>query len=160
MFAGDGGFFMVVADRQVEKRGTGRYGEQLAGAELVGEFLKYVGAEYLFGIPGGASLPLNDAFTLLHEAGDLRYVLTGHEQGALVRAYHAAVTGRPGAVLVDLPRDVQVGKAEMRPWEDFLAEHDFLPPPADAAALAEAARLLARAERPLLFAGNGVNLSG
>lgn len=238
---------MVVAERLVTKKGCARYGEQLSGAEMVGEFLKYVEAEYIFGIPGGASLPLNDALTLVHESGDVRYVLTGHEQGAafeaegyaaasgkvgfctgtsgpgatnlvtgladayrdsrpvfavtgntattaepeafqaidivgithgkatkysvrpthpeqvqaaLVRAYHAAVTGRPGAVLVDLPRDVQVGKAEMRPWDEFFAEHDFAPPPADEAALSQAARLLARAERPLLFAGNGVNLSG
>jgi acetolactate synthase-1/2/3 large subunit len=48
----------------------------------------------------------------------------------------------------------------MRPWEDFLAEHDWAPPAGDESGLAEAARLLARAERPLLYAGHGVVLSG
>ena len=48
------------------ERGRERYGQALSGADLVGEFLKYVGAELIFGIPGGASLPLNDAFTRLH----------------------------------------------------------------------------------------------
>src|SRR5437764_15393501 len=88
---------MVVAEKLVTKRGCERYGEQLSGAEMVGEFLKFVEAEYIFGIPGGASLPLNDALTLVHESGDVRYVLTGHEQGAAFEAEgYAAASGKVG----------------------------------------------------------------
>src|SRR5438477_5784971 len=100
---------MAIAERELRAReapvvrhfrgahGRERYGEQLAGAELVGEFLKLVGAEVIFGIPGGASLPLNDAFTVLHAEGSIRYVLTGHEQGAAFEAEgYAAASGRVG----------------------------------------------------------------
>jgi hypothetical protein len=98
---------MAIAVRQLEtnyaaryvvgERGRERYGQQLSGAELAGEFLKFVGAEVIFGIPGGASLPLNDAFTVLHADGDVRYVLTGHEQGAAFEAEgYAAACGRAG----------------------------------------------------------------
>jgi len=201
-----------------EHNGRARYGEALSGSALVVEFMKLAGADVIFGIPGGASLPLNDAFTAGHEAGAFRYVLTGHEQGAafeaegyaaaggrigfctatsgpgatnlitgladafrdsrpvlaftgntattaepeafqaiditgltagkatkasfrpqrpeevqplLVAAYHAAVTGRPGAVLFDLPKDVQVGATPMQPWEAFLAAYDWSAPDAD-----------------------------
>src|SRR4051794_25458340 len=79
------------------EHGRDRYGQSLSGAEMVGEFLKFVGAELIFGIPGGASLPLNDAFTVLHGQGAIRYVLTGHEQGAAFEAEgYAAASGRVG----------------------------------------------------------------
>src|SRR6185503_20737889 len=99
---------MVVAERALgtpapasryfaAERGHERYGQELSGAELVGEFLKYVGAELIFGIPGGASLPLNDALTRLHVEDGVRYVLTGHEQGAAFEAEgYAAASGRVG----------------------------------------------------------------
>src|ERR671921_77908 len=99
---------MVVAERALgtsalashyfaAERGHERYGQELSGAELVGEFLKYVGAELIFGIPGGASLPLNDALTRLNVEDGVRYVLTGHEQGAAFEAEgYAAASGRVG----------------------------------------------------------------
>ena len=77
--------------------GRARYGEALSGSALVVEFMKLVGADVIFGIPGGASLPLNDAFTAGHEAGAFRYVLTGHEQGAAFEAAgYAGASGRVG----------------------------------------------------------------
>ncbi|MGH2351904.1 MAG: thiamine pyrophosphate-binding protein [Chloroflexota bacterium] len=233
--------------RRAIHHGRAHYGEALSGGELVVEFMKLVGADVIFGIPGGASLPLNDALTHGHVEGAFRYVLTGHEQGAafeaegyaaasgrigfctatsgpgatnlitgladayrdsrpvfaltgntattaepeafqaidiagitggkatkvsfrperpedvqpmLMAAYHAAVTGRPGSVLVDLPKDVQVNQASMQPWEEFISQHDWSPPAADEGALFAAAGLLANAERPLLYAGHGVVLAG
>ena len=44
-------------------------------------------------------------------------------QPMLVAAYHAAVTGRPGSVLVDFPKDIQIKPSTMRPWEEFIARH-------------------------------------
>ncbi len=51
---------------------------EMTGAQIVCEVLKREGVKVVFGIPGGANLPLNDA---LGKSG-LRIVLTRHEQGA------------------------------------------------------------------------------
>ena len=233
--------------RRLRHDGRARYGQVVSGAELTAEFLSFCGADVIFGIPGGASLPLNDAFTQAYRDGAFRYLLTGHEQGAgfeaegfaaasgrvgfctatsgpgatnlvtpladalrdsrpvlaltgntattaepeafqaidivgitdgkatklslrpdrpsavqemLVRAYHAAVTGRPGSALVDLPKDVQAGTTTMRPWEDVLADFDWEPRRAADAEVQRLAELLAGAERPLLYVGHGLILGG
>lgn len=69
---------------------------------------------------------------------------------ATAMAFHAAMTGTPGPAVVVLPEDML-----MEPTEAPVAAPRPLPeaPPA-AAAVAEAAALLARAERPLLIAGS------
>ncbi len=66
---------------------------EMTGAQIVCEVLKREGVEVVFGIPGGANLPLNDALGL----SGLRFVLTRHEQGASHMADgYARATGRPG----------------------------------------------------------------
>jgi len=66
---------------------------EMTGAQIVCEVLKREGVEVVFGIPGGANLPLNDA---LGSSG-LRFVLTRHEQGASHMADgYARSTGKPG----------------------------------------------------------------
>ncbi len=72
------------------------------------------------------------------------------------RAFHLARSGRPGPVLVDIPRDVQL--AEVDPGYRPLPPER--PPRPDAAGLDEAAALLETAERPLLCLGGGVRKSG
>ena len=74
----------------------------------------------------------------------------------LAEAFHLARSGRPGPVLVDIPRDVQLARipAGYRPVP---AEPARSPSPT---ALAEAVDLLVRAERPLLYLGGGVRSSG
>ncbi|MGH8622112.1 MAG: biosynthetic-type acetolactate synthase large subunit, partial [Burkholderiales bacterium] len=67
-----------------------------------------------------------------------------------------AVEGRPGPVLVDVPKDVQNQKAEYRTRPR--PEPRELPPPDDAM-LREVAQLIAKAERPLLLIGHGVIVS-
>jgi hypothetical protein len=66
--------------------GQARSGQELSGSEIVAAFLEYVGVDVVFGIPGGASLPLSDALTAGCQRGVFRYVLTGHEQGAAFEA--------------------------------------------------------------------------
>ncbi len=67
------------------------------GADIFVESLRREGVDTIFGHPGGAILPLNDA---LYRAG-MRHILTRHEQGAVHMAEgYARVTGRPGVVLV------------------------------------------------------------
>ncbi len=66
---------------------------EMTGAQIVCEVLKREGVEVVFGIPGGANLPLNDALGL----SGLRFVLTRHEQGASHMADgYARSTGKPG----------------------------------------------------------------
>src|SRR3954466_12156134 len=66
---------------------------QMTGAQIVCEVLKREGVEVVFGIPGGANLPFNDALGL----SGIRVVLTRHEQGASHMADgYARSTGKPG----------------------------------------------------------------
>ena len=67
-----------------------------------------------------------------------------------------AMEGRPGPVLVDVPKDVQNQKAEYRTRPR--PEPRELPHP-DAVTLREVAQLIAKAERPLLMIGHGVIVS-
>src|SRR5579862_509647 len=66
---------------------------EMTGAQIVCEVLKREGVDVVFGIPGGANLPLNDALGL----SGIRFVLTRHEQGASHMADgYARSTGKPG----------------------------------------------------------------
>ena len=80
----------------------------------------------------------------------------------LRRAFSELATGRPGAVHIGLPYDVQrqpVDDAEL--WADAsLGEYPARRSVADAAAVAEAARLLAAAARPLFIVGGGAVIAG
>ncbi|MCH8308972.1 MAG: biosynthetic-type acetolactate synthase large subunit [Chloroflexi bacterium] len=67
---------------------------KLTGGQMVLESLIREGVEVIFGIPGGAILPL---YQTLPEYPQLRHILTRHEQGASHAADgYARVTGRPG----------------------------------------------------------------
>jgi len=66
------------------------------GARALIKALKDVGAEVIFGIPGGVILPIFDA---LYDA-DIKVILTRHEQGAIHAADgYARVTGKVGVCL-------------------------------------------------------------
>lgn len=77
---------------------------------------------------------------------------------ALPRAFEIASTGRPGPVLVDVPKDVQTERARVDAWP--APGGRAAPPPVDPAALDAAARLIDAAERPVLYLGGGVIHSG
>jgi len=75
-------------------------------------------------------------------------------------AFHIASTGRPGPVLIDLPKDVQIQEteakfpkeAEIRGYKPTLSGHP--------GQIKKAAQMISRATRPLIYAGGGVILSG
>jgi acetolactate synthase-1/2/3 large subunit len=77
-------------------------------------------------------------------------------------AFAIATEGRPGPVLIDIPKDVQNQKLEWTESTSDAPRASRLPalPPSRPSALKEAARLIAEAERPLLMIGHGVILSG
>jgi len=74
-------------------------------------------------------------------------------------AYKIAMHGRPGPVLIDFPRDAQTGKVERE--EEFYIPGVFreIPRP-DPSKVAQAAKLLVEAERPVILVGGGVYWSG
>jgi len=71
---------------------------KLSGGEIIVQFLKDEGVEYVFGYPGGAVLHIYDA---LYGQEDIRHILVRHEQAATHAADgYARSTGKPGVVLV------------------------------------------------------------
>ena len=71
---------------------------ELSGSEIIVQFLKDEGVEFIFGYPGGAVLHIYDA---IHRQDDVKHILVRHEQGATHAADgYARATGKPGVVLV------------------------------------------------------------
>ncbi|MDA0734647.1 MAG: biosynthetic-type acetolactate synthase large subunit [Chloroflexi bacterium] len=217
---------------------------ELTGAEIVCESLLKEGVEVMFGLPGGAVLPLYGA---LGKYPQIRHILVRHEQAAAMaadgyaratgkvgvctatsgpgatnlatgiaaaqmdsvpmviitgqvpraaigrdafqetdvtgltlpitkhnylvmdvadiapaikEAFHIARTGRPGPVLVDIPKDVLQGDRTEFIWPDQVNLPGYNPPgEADPNQIAKAARLINRAKRPVILAGHGVIIS-
>jgi len=216
---------------------------KMTGAQIVFESLTREGVNVIFGIPGGAILPL---YQTLPEYPNLRHILTRHEQGAahaadgyarvtgkvgvafgtsgpgatnlvtgiacaqmdsiptvfitgqvgraaigkdafqetdiagitlpitkhnylvmnaseiaytIKEAFYLARTGRPGPVLVDIPKDVFVEQAEFEYPETVDLPHYNVQPAIKTEALKQAAALIKDAKRPLILAGHGVIIS-
>lgn len=76
------------------------------------------------------------------------------------KAVYIAESGRPGPVLVDIPKDVQQATADMK-FPDLIKVRGYNPNvEADLSEMARAVELLFNAERPIIMAGGGVILSG
>ncbi|MCX8191294.1 MAG: biosynthetic-type acetolactate synthase large subunit [Nitrososphaerales archaeon] len=75
---------------------------------------------------------------------------------AVKKAFYIATTGRPGPVLIDLPKDVQDKTADMV-FPDSVKIRGYNPDvQPDPSAIAKAADLLLSAERPMIMSGGGV----
>ena len=77
----------------------------------------------------------------------------------IAEAFYVATTGRPGPVLVDFPKDIAQSEMEWHdpPSPDQLDLPGYHPMmEGDPALIAEAAALMAAAERPVLYVGGGV----
>ncbi len=214
--------------------------ESLTGAQSLVRSLESVGAEVVFGIPGGAILP---AYDPLFDSVKVRHILVRHEQGGghaaegyaqatgrvgvcmatsgpgatnlvtpiadaymdsvplvaitgqvpsaaigtdafqeadivgitmpitkhnflvqsvediprtIAEAFHLAATGRPGPVLVDIPKDILQASGDFAwpPTLDLPGYHPTTKP--HAKQIKEAAKLIAAAKRPVLYVGGGV----
>ena len=71
-------------------------------------------------------------------------------------AFLIANSGRPGPVLIDVPKDVQNAVTEFTPSAKVSVKRSATP----SINLAEAVDLIASAKRPFIYAGGGVNISG
>jgi len=70
----------------------------MTGADIFFECLRREGVEYVFGYPGGATLPI---YEKLYDVDFLKHILVRHEQGATHMAEgYAKATGKVGVVLV------------------------------------------------------------
>jgi acetolactate synthase-1/2/3 large subunit len=74
-----------------------------------------------------------------------------------MRAYKAAITGRPGPVVVYMPLDVQNTPVEIEMPDVAGWLTNIHSPGPDADAIAQAAEMIAAAERPFVWVGTGVN---
>ncbi len=232
--------------KQVEKDNKDTSGsaerapERISGATAVVRSLEEAGVDIVFGLPGGAVLPLYDA---LYNAEKLRHVLVRHEQGAghaaegyaqatgkvgvcvatsgpgatnlvtaladayldsvpivaitgqvgspligtdafqeadirgvtmpvtkhnlmvgraeeipqaIATALHLAATGRPGPVLVDIPKDLQAEEIEFS-WPPELDLPGYKPnTKPHSRQIMQAAKLISEAKKPVLYIGGGV----
>jgi acetolactate synthase-1/2/3 large subunit len=216
---------------------------ELTGAQIIVEAIRREGVKYVFGIPGGAAIPICDALV----GTDITLVLTRHEQGAthmadgfarasgkpavvlvtsgpggtntitglltahmdsipmvvvtgqqsganlgmdsfqeadvagislpvvkhsylvqrtedlprvLGEAFYLARTGRPGPVLVDVPRDVAAAKANASFDEEYHLPGYRVPADGDPEQIEKAAHLLEKSRRPVLLVGHGAVISG
>ena len=110
----------------------------------------------------------NDAFQEADTTGITRpatkhnYLVKKSEDLARVmhEAFYVAKSGRPGPVVIDLPKDILINKAPYR--EATTQSHRSYRPRTepDAKAIRDAVRLLKRARRPIVYAGGGVINAG
>jgi acetolactate synthase-1/2/3 large subunit len=215
---------------------------ELTGAQIIVESIRREGVKYVFGIPGGAAIPIYDALV----GTDITLVLTRHEQGAthmadgfarasgkpavvlvtsgpgatntitglltahmdsipmvvvtgqqsranlgmdsfqeadvagislpvvkhsyLVQrtedlprvfgeAFFLARTGRPGPVLVDVPKDVAAARVKASFDEEYHLPGYRVPADGDSEGIEKTARLLGKARRPVLLVGHGAVIS-
>ncbi len=101
----------------------------------------------------GVTLPVTKHNYLVTDVKDLAYTMK--------EAFHIARTGRPGPVLVDVPKDVQIAVTEfVYPEADIVLPGYHPPSGAQAYEVDSALRLIAEAERPVILAGHGITMSG
>ena len=78
----------------------------------------------------------------------------------MIRAYKTAVTGRPGPVVLQVPFDIQHSETLMPDADEVRKMVEICPPGPDNAGIREAAKLIAGAERPMIFVSGGVRHAG
>ena len=215
----------------------------MIGSEALVRALEAEGVEFVFGLPGGANLPMYDALV----DANLRHILVRHEQSAahmadgyarikrkagvcfatsgpgatnlitgiatayadsspmiavtgqvplamigkdafqetdiigvanpctkyafqpraaveipetVKKAFYIAESGRPGPVLIDIPKDVQQARENIQ-FPDLIKVRGYNPIiDADLSQLERAVETMIKAERPIIMAGGGVILSG
>lgn len=101
----------------------------------------------------GVTLPITKHNYLVSSIEELPY--------AIREAFYIARSGRPGPVLIDIPKDVQTEKMEFHYPEDVLRLPGYNPATeADEVDIQSALALINQAERPIILAGHGLLMSG
>jgi acetolactate synthase-1/2/3 large subunit len=99
----------------------------------------------------GITYPVVKHSYLVKDADDLPRIMR--------EAFHVATTGRPGPVLVDVPKDVGQGPCDA-PFTDELDLPGYrVASRGESERIAEAARFLSESRRPVLYVGHGAVIS-
>jgi acetolactate synthase-1/2/3 large subunit len=98
----------------------------------------------------GMSIPVTKHNFLVRSIEELARVIP--------EAFRIATSGRPGPVLVDIPKDVQTALVDLATLPEPGVPDPCEPP--DQEALSQAVRMLSEAKRPILMLGGGVTNSG
>ena len=99
----------------------------------------------------GITLPITKHNYLITRADEIAEVVR--------EAFYIARSGRPGPVLIDICKNAQIEKAEFT-YPENVSLPGYRPPAhAPQAALQQAAEMIAQAERPVILAGHGVQIS-
>jgi len=100
----------------------------------------------------GISYPVVKHSYLVKDARDLPWIMK--------EAFYICQTGRPGPVLIDVPKDVSSATVETDYSESFELPGYSVPAEGDPTLVERAVRMLGRARRPLLLVGHGAVISG
>jgi acetolactate synthase-1/2/3 large subunit len=101
----------------------------------------------------GITRPCTKHNYLVKDVADLPRVI--HE------AFHIATSGRPGPVVIDIPKDVQFARGAYHGPGDVTFAHNYRPRvKGEMSKIAEAAAMIAAARRPVIYSGGGVINAG
>lgn len=101
----------------------------------------------------GITRPITKHNYLVKDVADLPRII--HE------AFHIATSGRPGPVVIDIPKDVQFSKGVYKGPNEVVHAHNYKPrTKGEPSRIAEAVALIAGARRPILYTGGGVINAG
>lgn len=95
--------------------------------------------------------PMTKYAVMIEDPADIRY--------ALEKAWALATGGRPGPVWIDIPVNFQGADIDPSSLKGY-TECEETPPPVDDATVDEIIAKIAGAERPVIYAGGGIRLSG
>ena len=102
----------------------------------------------------GITIPVVKHNYLIKETNDIPRIIR--------EAHHIATTGRPGPVLVDVPKDISSAdfNGDMDPELDLPGYQPETAYTVDSDKIDEALQLIHKAQRPLVLAGHGIMISG
>ena len=117
-------------------------------------------------ISGQVPSPLigNDAFQEVDAVGITRscvkhnFLIKDISEVAITvkKAFHIATTGRPGPVVIDIPKDVTINQMEMEEYPETVKMRSYKPTTkASNRQIKKAAELIANSQKPILYSGGG-----
>jgi len=117
-------------------------------------------------ISGQVPSPLigNDAFQEVDAVGITRscvkhnFLIKDISEVAITvkKAFHIATTGRPGPVVIDIPKDVTINQMELEEYPETIKMRSYKPTTkASNRQIKKAAELIAKSQRPILYSGGG-----
>lgn len=78
----------------------------------------------------------------------------------VAEAFEIARSGRPGPVLIDLPKDVALAEVDLSELPEFRGGRKEAVPRPEARQLNQAREMLATSKKPIVYAGGGVRIAG